>query len=764
MKKFYLVAALLGMVYSVSPAQSKLTMADRAVLNELRMTRNLSGQEGLKNTRSVAAGAVPVICAIVEIAPGYNAEDLAAAGAEVNTVVDEFATVTLPVASVEEFSANAAVKRMQLDRVPDLKNDRARTNSKVHQIHAKHTLEQAYTGAGVIAGVYDIGVDPHHPAFKTADRSASRIQRLFFVTDSDNDDGIDIRTYSGTGDTQTADGEPIEDLSLFSTDTNQTSHGTHTTATVAGGKGGSSTYYGMAYDADIAIACGGQSIASIVNGFAAIAEYALEAGKPVVINCSMGINTGSHDGTDVYSRIIDRIVEKSNAIICLSAGNEGDMDIAWHHKFDEPASLTTGFKELGSIGEFAGTTEFWGNGAQPFKVTIAMADVTTGALVETLATVDKSTDGSMTYFSTPNVAEALGGSNTSATLNKYWTTAYYGIGSAVDEANGRYVTMLQYSFARPTDDLKNNTYRYIPVFIVEGNAGQEVWGYCSGRYETLSSRGVAGWTGGTANGSINNLACTKSVISVGAYVNRNSYKATDGSTYRNSNKVNAICDFSSYGDIADGRSLPDVCAPGSFLLSAISSPYWNGSYNSTKDANGNVVKRYTKANSAQYEAVDGRINAYGDMQGTSMSCPVVTGSMALWKQANPDLTVEEAREIIKETAVAVVSDNPTQWGAGRFDAIAGLKKVLEKGNAGVDALEQNARLIVTTTGEKSFEVYVAGETSLKAVLYNMSGNAVLMASASGDTMPLDASALGSGVYVLSVEGTTTHYSQRILVK
>ena len=176
MKKFYLVAALLGMVYSVSPAQSKLTMADRAVLNELRMTRNLSGQEGLKNTRSVAAGAVPVICAIVEIAPGYNAEDLAAAGAEVNTVVDEFATVTLPVASVEEFSANAAVKRMQLDRVPDLKNDRARTNSKVHQIHAKLGLDQVYTGVGVIAGVYDIGVDPHHPAFKTADRSASRIQ------------------------------------------------------------------------------------------------------------------------------------------------------------------------------------------------------------------------------------------------------------------------------------------------------------------------------------------------------------------------------------------------------------------------------------------------------------------------------------------------------------------------------------------------------------------------------------------------------------
>lgn len=758
MKKLYLLAALFGMVYGVSPAQSKLTLADRAALTELRMPQNISAQEGMKNVRTVAVNNAATVKAIVELAAGYSADDLVAAGADVNTVVDEFVTVVIPVSTIEAFAENPAVERIQLDRDITVKNDIARTQAKVSRVQAGAGLPQTYTGEGVIAGVYDIGVDAHHPAFMNADKSASRIHRLFHVADT-SDGGTSVKIYSGTGDTQTAAGETILDLSQFSTDTNQSSHGTHTTATVAGGKGGSAKFYGMAYDADIAIACGSQSLAGIVEGFSRLADYSIEAGKPIVINCSMGINTGSHDGTDLFSQAVDRIVEKSNAIICLSAGNEGDLNIGWHHKFDGPATLTTGFKETETKGVFVGTTEFWGNNSDPFTVTISIADVNTGKIVEQLGTVAASTDGGMTYFGTPNYAESLDGLKQSATINKYWSQAYYGIGSGVDENNGRYVVMLQYVFAKATTDLSNANFQYIPVFTVSGKSGQEVWGYCSGKYEVLSSRNVPGWVDGTSNGSISNIACAKRVISVGAYVGRNSYTTVDGRKLGNNNKIGDICDFSSYGEIADGRSLPDVCAPGSFLISAISSPYWNGPDNKSS-------QRFTKDDSAQYEAINGRVNAYGDMQGTSMSCPVTTGSMALWKQANPDLTVEEARQIIKETAGAAssTSGNPIQWGAGKLDAWAGIKKVIELGNAGVDALTPDARILVSATGDKSFEVYVAGETALKGVLYNMSGSAVLSASVSGDTMNIDASALATGVYVLAVEGTTTHYSQRILVK
>lgn len=761
MKRFYLAAALLGLVCSVAPAQGKLSLADKAMLNELRLPQNMSGSEFIKNTRSVTVGDAAAVSAIVEVAAGYSVEDLTAAGAVVSAVSGNFAIVNVPLDMVEAFASEPSVKKMQLDRQAELTNDRARSQAKVHQVHAGMGLGGSkYTGTGVIAGIYDQGVDPHHPAFLTADKSASRIKRLFLT--SDTKDGVTIRTYSGTGDTQTAAGDPISDLGLFTTDTNESSHGTHTSATVAGGKAGSTTYYGMAPDADIAIGCGSASLSAIVSGISAIANYGLEVNKPVVVNCSMGINSGTHDGTDLFSRMIDQIVDETNAIVSFSAGNEGDAKIGWHHAFDKTEACTTAFKESVRNGLFYGTTEFVGNTADPFKVTIVMADVKTGKIVETLASTEQS-KGGFIYFATPGALNDNVKYNTSTTIDKYWTSAYFGIGSEVNEDNGRYYVLIQYGFGTSASALRDEEFRYVPAFIVEGKAGQEVWGYCSGRYETLSSRGIASWKDGTPNGSISNIACAKNVISVGAYVSRNSYKTVGGETLANRNKTGDIASFSSYGDIPDGRSLPTVCAPGSFLLSAISYPYWISNYN--KDDNNNPI--YTRETSAQYEAVNGRVNAYCDMQGTSMSCPVVTGTMALWKQAYPGLTVQEAKEIIAETAVKpVIAEgvDPTQWGAGKLDAMAGLKKVLEKGSAGVDALEPDARLIVTQVGPKVFEVFVSGETSLRATMFNMSGVAVMSEAIDGDTLTMDASSVAPGVYVVSVEGSTTHYSQRVLIK
>ena len=761
MKKFYIAAALFGLIHVVSPAQGKLSISDKAILNELRMPQDLSGSEFMKKARTTTAGADSSVGALVEITAGYSADDLAAAGAKVLTAVGSFATLTVPVDMVEEFAANPAVKHIQLDRELFTTNDRARNQVKVHQVHAGMGLSgNKYTGNGVIAGIYDVGIDVNHPAFMNADKSGSRINRLYLTEDTQ--DGVAVTVYSGTGDTQTASGDPINDFSIFDTDTSTGTHGTHTTATMAGGKGGSSTYYGMAPDADIAIGCGSSSMMAVATGITRVAQYGKEVGKPVVVNCSMGINSGTHDGTDVFSKMIDQVVEETNAIVSFSAGNEGDYKIGWHHAFDKTESLTTAFQELESGGLFYGTTEFIGNSAEPFKVTIVMADIQTGKVVETLASSEQVQNG-FAYFATPGAV--AGTYNSSTTINKYWTSAYYGIGAEVNEANGCYYVLLKYGFGTPATALRDEKFRYVPAFIVEGSAGQEVWGYCSGRYEELSSRGIASWTDGTANGSISNLACTKSVISVGAYVGRNSYKTSDGVNMSNSKKVGNIADFSSYGDLRDGRSLPTVCAPGSFVISAISYPYWISSANYDQ-----YTKKplYTKESSAQYEVVDGRINAYCDMQGTSMACPVVTGTMALWKQANPDLTVDEAKAIIAETAVkvnpAVSGGNATQWGAGKLDAIAGIKKVLEMGNAGVDALEPDARLLVTQVGPKSFEVFVSGETALRATMFNMSGAAVLSDAVAGDTMTIDASSLASGVYVVSVEGTTTHYSQRVLVK
>lgn len=64
-----------------------------------------------------------------------------------------------------------------------------------------------------------------------------------------------------------------------------------------------------------------------------------------------------------------------------------------------------------------------------------------------------------------------------------------------------------------------------------------------------------------------------------------------------------------------------------------------------------------------------------------MATPVVTGTLALWLEANPMLTMEEAKEIMRQTAKHDVytGDIPSYiYGLGKLDTTAGLYEILEQ--------------------------------------------------------------------------------------
>jgi subtilisin family serine protease len=68
---------------------------------------------------------------------------------------------------------------------------------------------------------------------------------------------------------------------------------------------------------------------------------------------------------------------------------------------------------------------------------------------------------------------------------------------------------------------------------------------------------------------------------------------------------------------------------------------------------------------------------YANSDGTSMACPHVAGTMALMRQAAPDLTVNEIKQIIYDTAVDLGTpgqDNDFGW--GMVDAFAAVQQVL----------------------------------------------------------------------------------------
>jgi serine protease AprX len=103
----------------------------------------------------------------------------------------------------------------------------------------------------------------------------------------------------------------------------------------------------------------------------------------------------------------------------------------------------------------------------------------------------------------------------------------------------------------------------------------------------------------------------------------------------------ALALHSSRGPTADGRVKPDLCGPGVHILAA-------------------------KANTGGYVSKGG----------TSMSCPFVAGVAALMLQANPSLSPNQVKTILKETAVHFgPGGENNEFGAGRLDAYAALAAI-----------------------------------------------------------------------------------------
>ena len=81
---------------------------------------------------------------------------------------------------------------------------------------------------------------------------------------------------------------------------------------------------------------------------------------------------------------------------------------------------------------------------------------------------------------------------------------------------------------------------------------------------------------------------------------------------------------------------------------------------------------------------------YSAESGTSMAAPTVTGTIALWLEADPTLTPAELKDIICRSARtdSFTEAKPDQFGNGKIDAKRGLELVLLRGTAIGDISEE----------------------------------------------------------------------------
>lgn len=128
--------------------------------------------------------------------------------------------------------------------------------------------------------------------------------------------------------------------------------------------------------------------------------------------------------------------------------------------------------------------------------------------------------------------------------------------------------------------------------------------------------------------------------------------------YKNSVTIDDIAFFSSYSTMLNGITQPVICAPGFFVVSS-----WN---------HYNILKSEHVLDNMQWQGIP-----YSSESGTSMSCPVVSGVVALWLQANPNLTIDEIKEVMKETAFndSYTLASPDRFGYGKIDAAKGIEYI-----------------------------------------------------------------------------------------
>ncbi|WP_295730106.1 S8 family serine peptidase [uncultured Muribaculum sp.] len=730
------------------------------------------------------------IGAFVRLVDGYSVADLEADGIEVLTCRGDIALCMVPVDSAEMLASRPSVRSMQIARRLHTHMDRSRAAIGLDGVHSGDSgLEQPYTGKGVIAAVVDQGIDPNHVSFLNPD-GTTRMGYLYTIDYANNPSGFADDGFWG------------EEVKNFTTDTPYGYHGTHTLGILGGNYQGDVTmpdasafvdrdhpvaivdvpnpFRGAAPGATLAAsACADLNDMFIAYGVDQMCSYSFDQKKPMVLSMSLGSNVGPHDESSNMNRFLDLIATKGEdnpnpPILCLSAGNEGDRRICLRKTLNTADDV---FQTMIWPSVYQYDPEVEGSvTARQDRIAIYSSDTTR---LEVQALLFNKTRNYRVASRMPVIGDGVGAyylSNDSLrlttndkvdnTLAKYFYGSV-GLGGMMDTEVNRYYAMIDYGIQNLDNNRDDNYILGFQVKIAPGQkipeGGVHVECYCSGETSEMYDYGRDGFENGSRNGSVSDMAIGKKLIVVGSYNTRNEWFCLDGyaSRYESDNDyftLGRVSGFSSFGTLRDGRDLPTVCAPGMTVVSSV-----NRYFTEIKGVDTQAARLY------QAKAVgdDGRISYWKQEIGTSMSTPLVAGAIACWLEADPSLTYADVQDIIKSTAVVdddVRAGDPVQWGAGKFDALAGIKEVIRrKGSSSISGISPDdaaGNLIVTQAGANAYTFFIGGAPSLLAEVYTFGGAKVLSRTVSGDEVTISLDGMQSGIYIVNVNG----HARKMIVK
>ena len=635
-----------------------------------------------------------------------------ALGGKANTVADQMLSVTIPVDGIQQLTAMDEVVRIYGPKKMRLRNNVSKESTGVSQIHAGTALDSPYKGEGVLVGIVDTGFQYNHPAFKDANGNTriAKIWRQFVENELPTSDI-----------TLTHDG-------LFE------SHGTHVAGIAAGSE---ITIYsgltsvnltGMAPESKLLLATTDMTGQGILDCLAWLKQEAKNRNQPIAINLSLGsyvhpCNSNSENITpyDTYAG--------KGMVTCAAMGNENEDKI--HAKV-----------QLENVGD---------EGYIALYPNLNDVNYVIGA--------GEQTDGNQSYDYVPGIYDKETQTFTAFTddflensKNFYWASLF-DVGS--HQQCFEYFIPDYNALATELGVSTLNTRPAIKFVATKANTTVHAWSERNTFYSD-SNIGVMP----DDDYVCCDAAAASRVIGVGSYDNKASYRSLDGNTYSYTKSTpGGLSHFSSRGPLLGGYIYkPTVLTPGLGVCSSVNDKEYSYSDSDTSYA----IDSNRKSVSYNNAAAGKEHFLYGMMSGTSMATPAATGIIALWLQANPELTPENVTDIIKQTAkhdnlvTGVQGEYQVGTGYGKIDAYEGLKKALQM--AEETGVEQTLEADQPVTLEKTADAWhVLFNVTVPQAHVSVStlGGAVVQTvdfgrQVRGSEQSVDLGGLQTGVYVVTI--------------
>ncbi len=376
-------------------------------------------------------------------------------------------------------------------------------------------------------------------------------------------------------------------------------HGTHIAGIAAGGN---PIYQGLAPEAELIVvkAVGAEGTvdeARVLAGLAFCLEAARQAGKPLVVNLSLGDQLGAHDGTSPLELALASAVTSTNppCAVSVAAGNEGEQNRHARLRLRLKAPPERLAFHLPGAGQIL--IDLWYEEDGPLCMAL---ENPAGEELLALCPGHEPTQISLT--------------STSGTVN-------LATERQAEKALGR--VLLEFS----GDELASGTWilellgqsRRVDAWVADYDRVTWPWPHF------LSHKDHANLVGPPAT--------ARGVLAVGAFAARDRWQDQEGVFHAVSGWPGLRTAFSSRGPSRDGRLKPDLLAPGLSVASSLSS---DADPRSTQSI-------FFDAGSTTRVLPGGR---HAVASGTSMAAPYVAGLCALIFEAHPDWTGIQVRQAV----------------------------------------------------------------------------------------------------------------------